>query len=143
MARTIVDDLKGQSFSVNAKRKPLYHAAAVMASGNMVALFDVALEMLSHCGLTPKAARRVLLPLVESTVRNLLVSEPAHALTGTFGRGDLATVKLHMEAISSAGISDALKLYRLLGKRAVALARKNGVEPGILREIRKALDGGN
>jgi predicted short-subunit dehydrogenase-like oxidoreductase (DUF2520 family) len=143
MARTIVDDLKGQSFSVSAKRKPLYHAAAVMASGNMVALFDVALEMLAHCGLTPKAARRVLLPLVESTVRNLLVSAPAHALTGTFARGDLATVKLHMEAISGAGISDALKLYRLLGKRAVALARKNGVEPGILREIRKALDGGN
>jgi predicted short-subunit dehydrogenase-like oxidoreductase (DUF2520 family) len=143
MSRTIVDDLKGQSFSLSAKRKPLYHAAAVMASGNMVALFDVALEMLGRCGLTPKEARRVLLPLVESTVGNLLVSEPAHALTGTFARGDLATVKLHMEALSSSGIADALELYQLLGKRAVALARKNGVEPGILREIRKALDAGN
>jgi predicted short-subunit dehydrogenase-like oxidoreductase (DUF2520 family) len=143
MSRTIVDDLKGQSFSLSAKRKPLYHAAAVMASGNMVALFDVALEMLGRCGLTPKEARRVLLPLVESTVRNLLVSEPAHALTGTFARGDLATVKLHMEALSSSGIADALELYRLLGKRAVALGRKNGVESGILRKIWKALDAGN
>jgi len=143
VARTIVADLKGQSFSLTAKRKPLYHAAAVMASGNMVALFDVALEMLGHCGLTPKEAQRVLLPLVESTVRNLFVSEPSRALTGTFARGDLATVKLHMEALSSSGIRDALQLYRLLGKRAVALARKNGVEPGVLRKIRKALDEGS
>jgi len=143
MARRIVADLKGQSFSLTAKRKPLYHAAAVMASGNMVALFDVALEMLSHCGLTSKEAQRVLLPLVESTVRNLSLSEPARALTGTFARGDLATVKLHMEALSSSGISDALQLYRLLGRRAVALARKNGVKPEILRKIRKALDEGS
>jgi len=143
MARRIVADLKGQSFSLMAKRKPLYHAAAVMASGNMVALFDVALEMLSHCGLTSKEAQRVLLPLVESTVRNLSFSEPARALTGTFARGDLATVKLHMEALSSSGISDALQLYRLLGRRAVALARKNGFKPEILRKIRKALDEGS
>jgi len=85
----------------------------------------------------------VLLPLVESTVSNLSLSEPARALTGTFARGDLATVKLHMEALSSSGISDALQLYRLLGRRAVALARKNGVKPEILRKIRKALDEGS
>jgi predicted short-subunit dehydrogenase-like oxidoreductase (DUF2520 family) len=140
-AQRIVHDLKGQSFSLAAKHKPLYHAAAVMASGNMVALFDVALEMLGQCGLGAKEARRVLLPLVESTTRNLSVSQPARALTGTFARGDLATVKRHLEALSASGISDALELYRLLGKRAVALARENGVEPKVLRKITKALRG--
>ena len=140
-AQRIVHDLRGQSFSLAAKHKPLYHAAAVMASGNMVALFDVALEMLGQCGLGAKEARRVLLPLVESTLRNLSVSQPARALTGTFARGDLATVKRHLEALSASGISDALELYRLLGKRAVALARENGVEPKILRKITKALRG--
>ena len=140
-AQRIVHDLRGQSFSLAAKHKPLYHAAAVMASGNMVALFDVALEMLCQCGLAAKEARRVLLPLVESTIRNLSVSQPARALTGTFARGDLATVKRHLEALSASGISDALELYRLLGKRAVALARENGVEPKVLRKITKALRG--
>ncbi len=140
-AQRIVHDLRGQSFSLAAKHKPLYHAAAVMASGNMVALFDVALEMLGQCGLGAKEARRVLLPLVESTLLNLSVSQPARALTGTFARGDLATVKRHLEALSGSGISDALELYRLLGKRAVALARENGVEPKILRKITKALRG--
>jgi hypothetical protein len=50
-------------------------------------------------------------------------------------------VKRHLEALSASGISDALELYRLLGKRAVALARENGVEPKVLRKITKALRG--
>ena len=140
LARTIVDDLEGQSFSISAKRKPLYHAAAVMASGNLVALFDVALEMLGHCGLTAKEAQRVLMPLVESTVRNLSTREPAQALTGTFARGDLATVRRHLEALSTKALAEPLELYRLLGHRALTLARKNGAKPGVLRQITEALD---
>ena len=129
LARTIVHDLEGQSFSISAKQKPLYHAAAVMASGNLVALFDVALEMLGHCGLTAKEAQRVLLPLVESTVRNLSISQPAQALTGTFARGDLATVQRHLKALSTKALVEPLQLYRLLGHRAVSLAKKNGADP--------------
>jgi predicted short-subunit dehydrogenase-like oxidoreductase (DUF2520 family) len=140
LARTMVDDLEGQSFSIRAKQKPLYHAAAVMASGNLVALFDVALEMLGHCGLTAKEAQRVLIPLVESTVRNLSTREPAEALTGTFARGDLATVRRHLEALSTKALAEPLGLYRLLGHRALTLARKNGAKPGVLKQITEALD---
>lgn len=140
LARAIVHDLEGQSFSINAKRKPLYHAAAVMASGNLVALFDVALEMLGHCGLTAKEAQRVLLPLVESAVHNLSTSQPAEALTGTFARGDLATVQRHLKALSTRALVEPLELYRLLGHRAVTLARKNGAEPGVLKQITEALN---
>jgi predicted short-subunit dehydrogenase-like oxidoreductase (DUF2520 family) len=140
LARTIVHDLEGQSFSISAKQKPLYHAAAVMASGNLVALFDIALEMLAHCGLTAKEAQRVLLPLVESTVRNLSISQPAQALTGTFARGDLATVQRHLKALSTKTLVEPLQLYRLLGHRAVSLAKKNGADPRVLRQITEALD---
>ena len=48
VAKSIVRDLGGKSFSIRSEDKPLYHAAAVMASGNVVALFDVALEMLGR-----------------------------------------------------------------------------------------------
>jgi predicted short-subunit dehydrogenase-like oxidoreductase (DUF2520 family) len=140
LARTMVDDLEGQSFSIRAKQKPLYHAAAVMASGNLVALFDVALDMLGHCGLTAKEAHRILIPLVESTVRNLSTREPAEALTGTFARGDLATVRLHLEALSGKALAEPLELYRLLGHRALTLARKNDAKPGVLKQIAEALD---
>jgi len=108
----------------------------------MVALFDVALEMLSHCGLSLKESQRILLPLVESAIRNLFTSEPAQALTGSVARGDLATVKRHLAALSSDGLSEAMELYQALGHRAVKLAGKNGVERRVLREITKALNRG-
>jgi predicted short-subunit dehydrogenase-like oxidoreductase (DUF2520 family) len=123
VAKSMVRDLGGKSFSIRSEDKPLYHAAAVMASGNVVALFDVALEMLSECGLTRKTARNVLLPLIASTVHNLETKEPVDALTGTFARGDVETVKRHLEALKYN--EDALELYRLLGRRSLKLTKKH------------------
>lgn len=121
--KAMVRDLGGKSFSIRTEDKPLYHAAAVMVSGNVVALFDVALEMLAGCGLKRQTAQEILLPLITSTVRNLETKDPAHALTGTFSRGDLETVKRHLAALS--GNHDALELYRLLGKRSLKLTKKH------------------
>ncbi|HKG96289.1 MAG TPA: DUF2520 domain-containing protein, partial [Pyrinomonadaceae bacterium] len=123
VAKSIVQDLGGKSFSIRSEDKPLYHAAAVMTSGNVVALFDVALEMLGHCGLTPKTARSILLPLIASTVRSLETKDPVQALTGTFSRGDVETVKRHLDALKNN--KDALDLYRLLGRRSVKLTKKH------------------
>ena len=123
VAKTIVRDLGGKSFSIRSEDKPLYHAAAVMSAGNVVALFDVALEMLVQCGLTRTTARTVLLPLLASTVHNLETKDPADALTGTFARGDLETVKRHLKALKIN--TDALDLYRLLGKRSLKLTKRH------------------
>jgi predicted short-subunit dehydrogenase-like oxidoreductase (DUF2520 family) len=123
VGKAIVRDLGGRSFSIRTEDKPLYHAAAVMSAGNVVALFDVAIEMLVQCGLTQKEAQGVLLPLIASTVRNLETKEPADALTGTFARGDVETVKLHLAALENN--KAALDLYRLLGKRSLELIKNH------------------
>ena len=124
VARSLVKDLKGHSFHIDSNFKPLYHAAAVMASGHVTALIALATEMLVECGLDEKTARRVLMPLLESTVANLSLAEPAKALTGTFARGDLDTVKRHLKALSSKRLSEALAAYKLLGRRSLELAQK-------------------
>ena len=143
VARLIVHALEGTSFSIPSERKALYHAAAVMASPHVTALFDLATEMLSACGLSRKVAREVLLPLLESTVNNLKVSDPAKALTGTFARGDLATVKKHLDALSELsrdGHDEALEVYRLLGLHSLKLAERNKLDSQLLEQIRKLLD---
>jgi predicted short-subunit dehydrogenase-like oxidoreductase (DUF2520 family) len=124
VAKMLVRDLGGSSFSIRTADKPLYHAAAVMTSGNVTALFDVALEMLVACGLTRKTARRILQPLLASTVHNLETKDPAAALTGTFSRGDVETVKRHLAALKDHRLTDALDLYCRLGRRSVKLAKK-------------------
>ena len=124
LGKTIVEDLGGESFSIRSEDKPLYHAAAVMSAGNVVALFDVAIEMLVRCGLSRKTARGILQPLIASTVQNLETRDPVDALTGTFARGDIETVKLHLEALEKRKLSDATELYRLLGRRSLELTKK-------------------
>ena len=131
--KAIVRDLAGQSFSIRSEDKPLYHAAAVMVSGNVVALFDVALEMLMQCGLSRKTARDILTPLIASTARSLETKDTAQALTGTFSRGDVETVKRHLAALKRSGLADAIELYRLLGQRSLKVTGKHPQITQILR----------
>jgi predicted short-subunit dehydrogenase-like oxidoreductase (DUF2520 family) len=139
LARRIVRDLGAQSFTVSAEDKALYHAAAVMSSGHLTALFDLATKMLARCGLTESRARAVLLPLVRSTVENLATLTPARALTGTFARADLATMRRHLAAIRSQADAEALAAYVLLGERSLRLAERNGVDEEALREMARVL----
>lgn len=135
IAKALVRDLGGTSFSIRTADKPLYHAAAVMTSGNVTALFDVALEMLVECGLTRKTARRILQPLLVSTVHNLERKDPSAALTGTFSRGDVETVKRHLAALQEHKLVEALQLYALLGKRSVKLTKTHPQITQILKSV--------
>ena len=135
LGKSIVRDLGGKSFSIRSEDKPLYHAAAVMSAGNVTALFDVALEMLVQCGLTRKMARSILLPLIKSTVQNLEIKDPAEALTGTFARGDLETVKLHLASLKRSKLTDALALYRLLVQRSQKLGKPHPQITQILKSV--------
>jgi predicted short-subunit dehydrogenase-like oxidoreductase (DUF2520 family) len=138
-ARRIVKDLRGHSFSIQSSAKPLYHAAAVMVSGNVVALFDVALDMLQRAGLRRDKAHDALIPLLQSTMSNLNTSSPAKALTGTFSRGDVATVERHLKALAGREFRDARELYRLLGRKSLNLAEENGLNKITARKIAKLL----
>jgi len=135
LGKAIVRDLGGHSFSIRSEDKPLYHAAAVMASGNVMALFDVALEMLVQCGLTRKTARGILQPLIASTVRSLETKDPAQALTGTFSRGDVETVRRHVAALKRKKLAGALDLYRLLGQRSLKLSKEQPQITQILKSV--------
>jgi len=135
LGKAIVRDLGGRSFSIRSEDKPLYHAAAVMASGNVMALFDVALEMLVQCGLSRKTARSILQPLIASAVRSLATKDPAQALTGTFSRGDVETVKRHVASLKKSQLADALALYRLLGQRSLKLSKEQPQITRILKSV--------
>ena len=139
VARSVVRNLGGQSFSISPDAKALYHAAAVTASGHVVALFDIALEMLARCGLSRPRARQILLPLLESTARNLSSKDPARALTGTFARGDVSTARRHLASIKSHKLRDALAAYLLLGQRSLLLAKGRSANRDGLDQIAEIL----
>ena len=140
LARRVVRSLGGRAFSVRARDKALYHAAAVLAAGHAVALFDLATESLAACGLTRKRARAVLLPLARSAVANLASARSnAAALTGPFARADAATVRRNLSAFDRAGLRGVKAVYELLGLASLDLAEQSGADPASLEEIARAL----
>lgn len=122
-ARSIVAALHGRSFTVDTEVKPLYHAAAVMASGNVVALLDVGIDLLKRCGLGANEAKRALLPLLESTIENLKAGSPAAALTGPFARGDIETARKHLDSLMANKLSEAIAIYIALGEHALKISQ--------------------
>lgn len=138
-ATSIAGELQGKPFTIPSDKKPLYHAAAVMACGHVLALFDEAAESLARCGPDAREARNILLPLVLSTIENLSVQSPERAITGTFARGDLETFESHLEALKTSVPPEVIETYLLLGERSLDLAERQGTPPELIRALREAI----
>lgn len=138
VAQSFVKAIGAQHFTIGKEKKNLYHAAAVLASGGVTTLISAALELLLHCGLSEKEARRVLLPLVTGTLQNLATVGAAKALTGPVSRGDAGTVQKNQQAIAEVDQTVA-ELYRLLALHSLKLAREAGASSTLLDEVRRVL----
>ena len=128
-------DLGMRSFRIATKAKAIYHAGAVFASNYLVVVEAVAQRLLRHAGLSDADAWAALRPLVEGTIENLARYEPREALTGPVVRGDTTTIVRHLEALTS----DDAKLYRALGRAALELAQKQGMDEQTAEKIADAL----
>ena len=117
---------------ISADQKPLYHAAAVVASNFVVALAGVAQRLFVGAGLSDAAARKALATLMAGALENLRAAGPETALTGPVARGDVETVRRHLEVLHGA---DA-ELYRTLSRAALQLAR---LDPERRRAIEELL----
>ena len=135
-ARAIVESLAGRAFSIDSAKKPLYHAAAVMACGHLVALVDIAIEMLSKCGIEKGVGKEILLPLISSTIENLETRSPAQALTGSFARLDAEAIARHLSAIGRDMTDQVKDAYVLLGERSIELAALNGGNAADVQVVR-------
>jgi len=125
LAEALVTDLGGTPFRLAAEHKPLYHAAACVASNYLVTLVDTAGEIMAACGFSRDEAFRLLTPLLSGTIKNLSALGPGRALTGPICRGDLRTVRKHLQALSELP-PDIQEVYRAMGRQTAALAKRRG-----------------
>ena len=134
-AERLAQDVGLRPFRIASQAKPMYHAGAVFASNYFVAVEAVAQRLLRHAGLTDAEAWQALRPLVEGTLENLARLGPVGALTGPVARGDEATVRRHVEALTQ----DDAALYRVLGRAALDLAQKRGMDEATATRVAAAL----
>ncbi|MGO8684888.1 MAG: Rossmann-like and DUF2520 domain-containing protein [Thermoleophilia bacterium] len=125
-------------FRLADEAKPLYHLAATLACNLFVALEGEASKLMDeathgHDGLA------ILGPLLQTTLTNLRATGPAQALTGPVARGDVGTVRSHLELLDarSARLSAA---YRSLSRTALALAAPR-LDDESVRALQALLEG--
>jgi predicted short-subunit dehydrogenase-like oxidoreductase (DUF2520 family) len=112
-ARQIVRALGGSPVRIAGNKKVLYHAAATMAAGDVLAVEEAATQLLISIGMTRSQAARALLPLTRQVLANFKRLGPRAAWTGPLSRGDYRVVESHLKALREsppefAGAYDAL-----------------------------------
>jgi predicted short-subunit dehydrogenase-like oxidoreductase (DUF2520 family) len=138
LGKEIVRSLGGRPFVVREEAKPLYHAACSLAANAFVALEAAAAALLAEAGASPRTAGAVLLPLVQGTLQGVKKFGLEKALTGPVVRGDVGTVRRHLEALASRPLHD--EMYRVLGLAAVRLLSEGKTPPRRLRALKRLLE---
>lgn len=139
MATTLCEALGGRPLPLGEDSMGSYHGAAAVASNYLVALFDMATQLLAKAGVDPALGREALLALSESALGNIRECGLPQALTGPIRRGDQQTVVTHMQAIAH-NLPEALDLYRAAARWSLPMAVEIGeADPSQLSEIKTLL----
>jgi predicted short-subunit dehydrogenase-like oxidoreductase (DUF2520 family) len=117
LARRVALDLGGRAAAIQARHKPLYHAFGAFTSPLVIATLAAAERVAQKAGLRKAAARAAIAPILLQTIRNYLVHGPADAFSGPLVRGDVATVRRHLEVLKS--VPEARAAYVALAQSAL------------------------
>jgi predicted short-subunit dehydrogenase-like oxidoreductase (DUF2520 family) len=138
VARRLVSALGGHGLQVPTAHRPLYHAAAVMASNYVVVLLGEAARLLMAAGASREEAERGLASLARGVLDDVGDLGSARALTGPVRRGDAETVGLHLRVLEERD----RELYALLGRRALDRVRDD-LEPEVVSAMERLFETGN
>lgn len=134
----IMSQLDNEYFVIKSEQKTLYHMAACTVSNYLVTLVDMGLAMYESIGIDRAVGYQALYPLIRGTIENLRHMDTKEALTGPIARGDVNTVKAHLNAVPE---NEMDAFYRFLGLATVQLAkRKQGADQIKLGKLEELLD---
>jgi predicted short-subunit dehydrogenase-like oxidoreductase (DUF2520 family) len=98
-AKNIVRSLGGVPVEMQASDKPAYHAWASFGSPLLISLLAAAERVARRAGMTDRQSRHALAPLIRQTLDNYFADGATVAFTGPLVRGDIETVRKHLDAV--------------------------------------------
>lgn len=138
LAERLALDVGGRPFRLEDAMKPLYHAAAVLASNDLVALTALAADVALAAGVPDPMGS--LMSLQRATLDNVEAMGPAAALTGPAVRGEAETLERNLAALA-AHAPEAVRAYIVLAEAAGGLAERSGrLAPERGAAVREVLD---
>lgn len=136
VGEALVLEMGAEPVRVPSQARPLYHAALAHGANHLATLVRDAVDALEHAGVVP--AERLLGPLLEAALDNTL-RHGDRALTGPVARGDIDTVRLHLQAFAQAA-PELLAPYRAQASRTADRAEAAGLlAPVAATQIRETL----
>jgi predicted short-subunit dehydrogenase-like oxidoreductase (DUF2520 family) len=113
----IVRRLGGLPFPIKTADKALYHAVGMFCSPLLASHLAAAQEAAALAGFTPRQARALIEPITRATLDNIFLHGVKRSHSGPIARGDLETIRLHLQALDPhpilAGVYRSLALYAL------------------------------
>ena len=136
-AEELVAALHGVPMWVAESDRALYHAALAHGANHLVTLVAQSMDLLRTAGAADPAA--VLRPLLTAALDNVLAYGDA-ALTGPVVRGDVTTIRAHVDALAASDVDDAtvdayLELARATARRAEVDHRLDAATAGTIRQV--------
>lgn len=104
LARKIIKDLGGTYYPIRKRDKPAYHAWGAFTSPMLTSLLISSERVAELAGVDRKSARRRMIPILLQTLANYASFGPAGAFSGPIVRGDIETVRKHLEVLRKAPI---------------------------------------
>lgn len=123
--KELCSSLNGKWVELKPGDKVLYHVAAVFVSNYLVTLVKAALDLWQDFGVSSEEATKSLLPLLKGTINNMENIGLPGCLTGPIARGDLSTIRKHINALEAKN-SSLLTMYEDLGFQTIPVALAKG-----------------
>jgi predicted short-subunit dehydrogenase-like oxidoreductase (DUF2520 family) len=135
VARRIARALGGSPVRIVGSKKLVYHAAAAMAAGHVLAVEEAAAQLLLSLGMKRSEAIRGLLALTRQVLENFEGLGPRAAWTGPLSRGDYKVVGAHSNALRD-WPKEFAQAYESLNRLAARVLSQDST--GMLAELEKA-----
>jgi len=116
-SRRIVNDLGGDAYPIRKQAKAAYHAWGTFASPLLTALLATTERVAGLAGVKQEAARRRMMPILLQTLVNYASSGAADGFSGPIVRGDVETVKKHLQVLRAEPLTK--KAYAALARAAL------------------------
>jgi len=131
--------LGGYWIELKAGDKVLYHASAVIACNYLVTLVKLATDLWQTFNVPKQKATKALLPLLRGTIHNIETVGIPQCLTGPIARGDIGTIKKHLDALEQTA-PYLVSTYRELGLQTIPIAVAKGrINQNQAKELRAVL----
>lgn len=118
LAASFVGAAGGTFLEIEARSKPLYHAAAVFGSNYLALLMEQTSDLFRDIGLEGRVVDEAISALATSAIKNWLRQEGTARFTGPIARADTQLVRTHLDALKDDPA--ALQLYRILGRHLLS-----------------------